>query len=70
MQIGTGTFTPLGGRQLPPPLKEDLARIAEQDYVDNGIPAQPWIRRAVHAEAFAKALEEELERLRNPPIIG
>ena len=69
---GTGTSSPPGGSAIPPPTAEDLALdpVSSHAYATEmpeevfSLPCAAWIRRAVHAEAFAKALEAELERLR------
>jgi hypothetical protein len=54
------------GSPVPPPLACDMARDAAADYDDDTDceSTKAWIRRAAHAEAFARALEAELDRLR------
>ncbi len=68
---GEGTMT-LPGSPVPSVCKGDMARDPAADYHDASISGAEdgvlyaWIRRAVHAEAFAKALQADLEKLRSP----
>ena len=69
-----GTFV-VPGSSIPAIQKGDMEHQAEADYYwtgdMTGALGQVWIRRAVAAEAFAKALEIEVERLRElTSIIG
>lgn len=57
-------FTPPGGRILPPPTPEDMKRDPVADSAAGHPQSLPWIRRAVEAERFAKALEQELNKIR------
>ena len=62
---GQGVFA-VANSEIPPPQAEDYQRNAVEDY-EYGTPGtliQAWIRRAVHAELFAKTLEQDLEKLR------
>ena len=68
---GEGQVT-LPDSPVPPVTFQDMGRNAAEDYEeandyewprDTEI-LQAWIRRAVHAEAFARALEAELEKER------
>lgn len=67
---GEGTVT-LPSAAVPPVTKADMAMDPAGEYETavlldyGGTVIQAWIRRAYHAERFAKALEEELERLRH-----
>ena len=64
--IGQGVFAIANSSKIPQPLAEDYQRNAAADY-EYGTPGtliQAWIRRAVHAELFAKTLEQDLEKLK------
>jgi hypothetical protein len=58
---------------IPAVTKEDMVMDAQSQYTaassypedDFAVQTAAWIRRAVHAELFAKALEADLEKLRN-----
>jgi hypothetical protein len=60
---GTGAVS-IPGSPIPPPSADDMSFTPAGDYGRCGGICDGWIRRAVHAEAFAKALEAELEALR------
>jgi len=63
---GEGTLR-LPGSPVPSVTGADLERVPLQDYWAGDAATRAWVRRAVHAEAFAKALEAELERARAKP---
>ena len=60
-----GNVSLLSDHGVPSVTSDDMHRIAVVDYkIAVAESEKAWIRRAVHAEAFAKALEAELEILR------
>lgn len=62
---GTGEFAgSVPG--IPAPAHGDMARDAASDYGSATTDQdRAWIRRAVHAESFAAAIEKELNALRS-----
>lgn len=75
---GTGTFT-VPGAVIPPPRADEMLRNAATDlaamlairpdsknaYEEMRATAIAWITRCAHVEIYARALEADLEKLRN-----
>jgi hypothetical protein len=61
MERGDATRDPASDYTL---VREDLERAGDRENRALASTAMCWIRRCVHSEEFAKALEKELETLR------